>query len=447
MVLSQIQAICKGRVALRTRAVDSIIKPGMGEVKRKRVALDTLGCKLNQAETELLAGQLARVGYELVGSPAKADIYVVNTCTVTHIADRKSRHLLRQARRCNPGVRLVAIGCYAEGAPQDLRKIEGVDLVLGNARKWELPQLLDGMSWSGSTPTLPLGGYGFRTRAFIKIQDGCHNFCAYCIVPLVRSHEESVPVPQIIDEIKRRAMDGCREVVLTGTEIGAYEHNGISLHGLLIRVLAETDIDRIRLSSLQPQEITPELLNLWCDSRLCPHFHLSLQSGSDAVLRRMKRRYNAADYRQAVASVREAVLDAAITTDVIVGFPGETEEEFEESHEFCRRMEFARIHVFPYSPRRGTEAAGMPGQVDNKVKRQRSQKMLALARASARNFRLRFIGRTLSVLWEKHTGGLWSGHTGNYAKVYTKSKEDLANKITLVRLEKVWRDGMWGEAD
>ncbi|GAI26273.1 unnamed protein product, partial [marine sediment metagenome] len=269
---------------------------------------------------------MAEAGYELVPSAEKADVYILNTCTVTHIADRKSRHLLRQARRQNPDARLVAIGCYAERSPQELAQIDGVDLVIGNEQKPHLLRRLQESEYLGSPLSTRMSHHynGCRTRAFIKVQDGCHNFCSYCIVPLVRRREESTPVDKIVAEVRQRVADGGKEVVLTGTEIGSYGGEGVNLKGLLERILAETDITRLRLSSLQPQEISPELINLWQDSRLCPHFHLSLQSGSDTVLGRMKRRYTIADYERAVALIRGAVPEAAITTDIIAGFPGET---------------------------------------------------------------------------------------------------------------------------
>jgi len=414
--------------------------------KRTRVALDCLGCKLNQAEMELLALQLAQAGYRLVSSVAKADVYILNTCTVTHLADRKSRHRLRLAHHQNPAARLVAIGCYAERSPQEMVPIEGVDLVLGNEPK---PHLLQRLQESGclSRPRSVRAGQhnGRRTRAFIKVQDGCQSFCAYCIVPMVRYREESVPVARVIAGVKQRVAGGSKEVVLTGTEIGSYRSHGIRLKGLLERILAETAVTRLRLSSLQPQEISPRLIELWRDCRLCPHFHLSLQSGSNTVLSRMKRRYDTADYRQVVSLIREVVPEAAITTDIIVGFPGETEAEFEESFNFCQQMEFARLHVFPYSPRQGTEAARLPGQVGAQLKKQRSQKMLALAEAGARNFSQRFLGKTMPVLWEKQSGGIWSGLTGNYIRVYTGSSEDLTNRLLTVKLVEIRRDGVWGE--
>jgi threonylcarbamoyladenosine tRNA methylthiotransferase MtaB len=413
-----------------------------------RVALDSLGCKLNQAEIEHLARQLAAAGYRLVGREDEADIYILNTCTVTHVADRKARHMLRQAHRRHPGARLVAIGCYAERAPQELEGIDGVGLVIGNDRKAQLLPLLEDSGLLNrpavADKACPLED-GWRTRAFIKVQDGCRNFCAYCIVPLVRSREESVPAAQVVAGVRERVAGGYQEVVLTGTEIGTYRSGGVDLRGLLERILADTAVARLRLSSLQPPEISPGLIGLWRDGRLCPHFHLSLQSGSDGVLRRMKRRYTTADYRRAVALIRDIVPEASVTTDVIVGFPGETEAEFGESLCFCREMRFARIHVFPYSPRPGTAAAHMLPAVDDKAKRQRSREMLSLAKESRQDFNRQFAGKTLEVLWEQQTGGVWSGLTGNYIRVYAGSSGDLTNKLWPVKMVKAYRDGVWGE--
>ncbi len=416
--------------------------------RRPTVALDSLGCKLNQAEIQQLAGQMAAAGYRIVPPAEKADIYVLNTCTVTHVADRKSRHLLRLARRRNPAARLIAIGCYAEREPRELARIEGVELVLGNEQKWRLPELLEtaGALKKSAIKAIADSDEGSRrTRAFIKVQDGCHNFCAYCIVPLVRSREGSVPVAEVLTQVRERVVTGFKEVVLTGTEIGAYSGDGVTLIGLLKRILAETDIVRLRLSSLQPHQISPELIGLWRDRRLCPHFHLSLQSGIDTVLKRMRRRYTIADYRGTVALIREQVPGAAITTDVIVGFPGESDAEFRETYDFCRQMQFARIHVFPYSPRPGTAAATMPKQVTEKMKKERSRQMLALAKESVQGFQKVFLGKTQEVLWEQQANGIWSGLTRNYIKVYAKSSEDLTNRFLPVKLIKIYRDGVWGE--
>jgi threonylcarbamoyladenosine tRNA methylthiotransferase MtaB len=235
-----------------------------------------------------------------------------------------------------------------------------------------------------------------------------------------------------------------KEVVLTGVKIGSYDYDGVNLKGLLEHILNETGVERLRLSSLQPWEISPELIGLWHDQRLCPHFHLSLQSGSNEVLSRMQRHYSVSDYEQSVSLIRTLLPEAAITTDIMVGFLGETDEEFEESYDFCRRLEFARIHVFSYSPRQGTQAAQLPYQVSDKVKKERSQKMLALAKESAQNFSRRFLGRTMTVLFEQQSNGIWSGHTDNYIKVYTKSTAALTNKLLPVKLAEVRGDGVWG---
>lgn len=399
------------------------------------IALDTVGCKLNQAESQLFARQFARAGYRLVPSDDGADIYILNTCTVTHVADGKCRRRLNQARRRNPDALIVAVGCYVERARQELAQIKGVDLVLDNSQKMNLLPMLEESGYL-SRPSSAEGSANadFRTRAFVKVHDGCNNFCSYCVVPLVRGREKSLPVDQVMADVRGRIADGDKEIVLTGTEIGSYSSGGIGLEELLKRILAETEVARLRLSSLQPQEISPELIGLWYDERLCRHFHLSLQSGSDAVLERMGRRYNAADYQRAVDLIREAVPGVAITTDIIVGFPGETEAEFQESYNFAKQMEFARIHVFPYSPRQGTKAAAMPDQVEDKVKRERSRKMLALGRVSVRNFRRKFVGKTVMVLWEKQTCGVWSGLTDNYIRVFTKSDKDLTNQLLPAKL-------------
>ncbi len=418
--------------SVKSRNIIFIQMVGSSEVPR--IALDTVGCKLNQAESQLFARQFAKAGYRLVAADNGADVYILNTCTVTHVADGKCRRLLNQARRRNPDALVVAVGCYVERARQDLAGLNGVDLVLDNSQKMNLVPLLEQSGHlvrpeSGSTTNAD-----FRTRAFVRVQDGCNNFCAYCIVPLVRGRERSIPVDRILAEVEQRVAGGDKEAVLTGTEIGSYSDEGIGLEGLLKRILEETEIARLRLSSLQPQEISAELVGLWQDERLCRHFHLSLQSGSNAVLERMGRRYTAADYKQAVDLIRETVPDAAITTDVIVGFPGETEAEFQESYNFAKQMQFARIHVFPYSPRPETKAVAMPDQVEDKVKRERSRKMLALGRASVRNFRRKFVGKTVMVLWEKQTCGVWSGLTDNYIRVFTKSDKDLTNQLMPVKL-------------
>jgi threonylcarbamoyladenosine tRNA methylthiotransferase MtaB len=402
-----------------------------------KIAIETLGCKLNQAETEALQRQFIQAGYELVQRPGEADVYILNTCTVTHTADAKARHLLRMARRQNPDIFIIVTGCYAQRAADELAAIEGVNLVINNNEKSNLLQILKNIPQKEQKETKQVTAPApFRTRSFLKIQDGCQNFCSYCIVPFVRENETSVPPESIIEEINKRTADGYQEVVLTGTRVGGYAFKGLDLTGLLQRILAETKIQQLRLSSVQPQEISPALIKLWQNSRLCPHFHLSLQSGSAGVLKRMNRRYSPDEYRKAVQLIRQEVPGVAITTDVIVGFPGETDKEFEESLEFCKEMGFARIHVFSYSPRSGTAAAKMAGQVHDKVKKERSKKMLALAAESANKFREGFAGEALDVLWEKQTDdGDWTGMTGNYIRVFAKSKDDLSNKKSKIKIQ------------
>lgn len=423
----------------------------MEDVWRGTVALETLGCKLNQAESERLAWQLAAAGYKLVSAGDKADIYILNTCTVTHIADRKSRHLLRLAHRRNPDAFIIAAGCYAQRAPEILAQIEGIDLVLGNDEKMHLAEMLTVRGNTVSAGSCHRSGLSIahpvlRSRSFVKIQDGCNSHCAYCIVPRVRGREHCLAPKRIIGEIQDRVAAGYKEVVLTGTKVGSYSHDGVDLSGLLKRILAETGIERLRLSSLQPQEISPDLLHLWVDSRLCRHFHLPLQSGSGAVLKRMKRRYSISDYREAVRQIREAVPEVAITTDIIVGFPGESEEEFLESYHFCEEIGFASIHVFPYSLRSGTVAADMSQQTPDKLKRERSLIMLRLAQRSAQNFRWRFLAHTAMVLWEREVDGkdkAWAGLTDNYIRAFTTTERRLTNKLVPAQLIDMHPQGMW----
>jgi threonylcarbamoyladenosine tRNA methylthiotransferase MtaB len=418
------------------------------EKKIIRVAFDTLGCKLNQAETEALTEKFMKSGYRIVNTEEEFDIYILKTCTVTHIADRKARHLLRMAHRRNPNAVLVAAGCYVEHAANDLLKIEGVKLAVGNKEKMNLPQLLK------ESGLVAVDGYDFsagyhcdnqRTRSFIRIQDGCNNFCSYCIVPYVRGREKSVPTEQVVTEINDKVSHGFKEVVLTGTEIGSYNYDGLNLNELIDIILKETSIERLRLSSLQPQEVTPSLISLWKDKRLCPHFHLSLQSGSDSVLKRMRRLYTTDDYANAVSLIRSVAGDAAITTDIIAGFPGESDDEFSESYNFCKKMGFARIHVFSYSKRRGTAANIMPNQISPQVKKKRSDLMLALAEEAAAAFYSSFIGKKLEVLWEQENNGNWNGYSGNYIKVFAESDKDLTNVITEVSVTSLYVGGVWGE--
>jgi threonylcarbamoyladenosine tRNA methylthiotransferase MtaB len=421
-----------------------------------RVAFYTLGCKLNQAETESLVSQFSQSGFQLVSPNDVADIYIANTCTVTHIADRKSRHWLRLARRRNPQALIIATGCYAQRSRPELAQL--ADLVVDNTEKEHLLALIqtlgglgEGEAKQSRTPAATT-----RTRSLIKIQDGCHGPCTYCIVPKVRPREYSLPACQIIDEVKQKVALGYKEVILTGTKVGSYKDTVLSssegsstdLGDLVQRILHDTGIERLRLSSLQPSEISSELLALWQDERLCRHFHLALQSGSETVLQRMRRSYSLDQYQRTINLIREQIPEVAITTDIMVGFPGESDAEFEQSYSFCQQAGFANIHVFPFSPRPETAAARMPKQIKDKTKQERNQRMLELSRSSRRRFCEQFFGRIMPVLWEKETSpgsGIYSGLTSNYIRAFAHSEKPLSNEITPVKLVEFHNQGIWGE--
>jgi len=417
-----------------------------------RVAFYTLGCKLNQAETESLVGQFSQSGFQIVHPSDAADICIANTCTVTHIADRKSRHWLRLARRRNPHALIVATGCYAQRSRQELVPL--ADLVVDNTDKERLLTLIQALSLEGRgfaegpTKQSQVPAATMRTRSLMKIQDGCHGPCTYCIVPEVRPREYSLPASHIIEEVKGKVALGYKEVVLTGTKVGSYEDDGTSLRDLVHRILHDTDIERLHLSSLQPSEISSELLALWKDERLCRHFHLALQSGSETVLQRMKRSYSLEQYHRTMNLIKETMPDSAITTDIMVGFPGETDDEFEQSYSFCQQAGFANIHVFPFSPRPETTAARMRDQIKDEVKQERNQRMLELSRTSRRRFCEQFLGQIMPVLWEQETSpgsGIYSGLTGNYIRVFAQSNEPLSNEIKPARLVESRSQGVWGQ--
>jgi len=411
-----------------------------------RVYLERVGCKLNQSEIEALGRAFVKAGHQWVQACEEADLCVVNTCTVTQAADHKSRKLIRRLRRANPTARLIVTGCYAEMCPQEIEAIGGVDLIVGNDDKERLVELLGGVKRQTSdVKALPLS----HTRAFVKIQDGCNNRCTYCIVSLARGRERSRPPREILAEIEALVAAGCKEVVLTGVHIGGYGRDlGTSLGQLVEDVLSKTPVPRLRLSSIEPWDLEPSILHLWENPRLCRHLHLPLQSGCDATLRRMGRRYTTSQYARLVAMARRLIPDLAVTTDIIVGFPGETAEEFAASLSFVEEMEFARTHVFKYSARPGTPAAEMPHQVPFAEKKRRSEAMLELARESSQRFHRRFLGREMDVLWEsqcKDDRHAWSGLTDNYIRVTTKNERHLANTITPTRLVGLVEGGMYGE--
>lgn len=427
---------------------------------RPLVSILTLGCKLNQSDSEAIARRLAGEGVRVTDRPARgADAFVINTCSVTHVADRKARHAVRLARRLSPDAMVVLTGCYAETAQADIGEITGADLVLANAQKpLVADRLLERLAARGDpaggcrTPIRdalrPDGRPSGRTRAFVKIQEGCNELCAFCIVPYTRGREVSFPIDRVVEQVQAREADGVVEVVLTGTQLGNYGRDlGWREQGprrLLEALLERTSVPRIRLSSLQAQDIHSGLLALWQDKRLCPHFHLPLQSGSDRVLAAMRRRYTAAQFLDAVSAIRTAVPAVAITTDAIAGFPGETEADFEATLDVCREAGFAAMHCFPYSRRPQTGAANMSGHLAPEVRRHRLERLLDVARHSSERFRRAHDGTTTEVLWEHESAGLWQGLTGNYIRAYTAANEDLTNRLLPTRLEGLEAEGMRG---
>ena len=442
---------------------DAVVAKPLG-----KVLIRTHGCKLNQADSDAIARRFLEAGYRLVNSMSEADVFVLNTCTVTANADSKARQTLRAARRANPTAIIVAAGCYPQRAAQDLHQLDAVSLVVDNTHKDELvSQVVALHRHSPSSPPLfdpdPVDPNTFsvlaagtrRSRAMIKIQEGCDQICAYCIVPKVRGRERSIPPETLIREINRRTEEGFQEVVLTGTQLGTYGFDlpQVNLVSLLRRILAETAVPRIRVSSLQPQEISAELLRLWEDSRLCPHFHVPLQSGSDSILKSMRRRYDTAGFSQSVGLIREFIRDPGITTDLIVGFPGEGEAEFRQSRDFVSGIGFSDMHIFPYSRRPGTSAHHFDGQVDAADKRPRVNQMLEVASRTSQEFRRSQLGQIRPVLWEscRENGGTrtWSGLTDNYVRMYAVthvSRSNLYNTITPARITALDWSGVTGEA-
>ncbi|MDE2786797.1 MAG: tRNA (N(6)-L-threonylcarbamoyladenosine(37)-C(2))-methylthiotransferase MtaB [Chloroflexota bacterium] len=423
---------------------------GMPVAVAGTVAIETHGCKLNQADSAVLAQEFARAGYRLVDSRRDADIIVVNTCTVTATADSKARQALRAAHRANPEAVVVAAGCYPERAQEELRRIPEVSLIVGNRSKPDLVTMavsasakrrgIAARAQEGNDDPVP-GGILRRSRAMVKIQEGCDQVCAYCIVPKVRGRERSIPPAEIVDTVQRHMAAGFKEITLTGTQLGTYgfDLQGVDLPALLDRILGETDLPRLRVSSLQAHEISSDLLARWEDPRICPHFHVPLQSGSDNVLKAMRRRYDTDTFRRAVDTIRERVPNAGVTTDVIAGFPGETERDHAVGLCLVREIKFADAHVFPYSQRPGTSAFHMRDHVPPPDKRRRAAELTAAAAVGFQEFRVRMQGQVRPVLWETakplDSGTmLWSGLTDNYVRVSAPGGRELGNTITAARL-------------
>lgn len=427
----------------------------------KKAALHNLGCKVNAYETEAMQHLLEEAGYEIVPFTQKADVYVINTCSVTNMADRKSRQMLHKAKKNNPDSIVVAAGCYVQTSEKEVLNDLSVDIVIGNDRKHDLVRLLEEYSLDSVNDTVDDindGKHDFEelfidqtkehTRAFIKVQDGCNQFCSYCIIPYARGRVRSRRFENVIAEVERLAANGFKEVVLTGIHLSSYGvdfEEATGLLELIQAVNAVKGIERIRLGSLEPKIVTEhfasELSKL---DKICPHFHLSLQSGCDATLKRMNRKYTTKEYERGCELLRKYFVHPAITTDVIVGFPGETEEKFEQTKAYLEHIHFYEMHIFKYSKRKGTRAAAMPDQIDEQIKAARSEKLIALGHDMSKEFRKFYIGKNEEVLFEEKAvigdKEYFVGYTKEYVKVAKKTAENLENQIVSGRISGMLTD-------
>lgn len=427
----------------------------------KKAALHNLGCKVNAYETEAMQHLLEEAGYEIVPFTQKADVYVINTCSVTNMADRKSRQMLHKAKKNNPDSIVVAAGCYVQTSEKEVLNDLSVDIVIGNDRKHDLVRLLGEYSLDSVNDTVDDindGKHDFEelfidqtkehTRAFIKVQDGCNQFCSYCIIPYARGRVRSRRFENVIAEVERLAANGFKEVVLTGIHLSSYGvdfEEATGLLELIQAVNAVKGIERIRLGSLEPKIVTEhfasELSKL---DKICPHFHLSLQSGCDATLKRMNRKYTTKEYERGCELLRKYFVHPAITTDVIVGFPGETEEEFEQTKAYLEHIHFYEMHIFKYSKRKGTRAAVMPDQIDEQIKAARSEKLIALGHDMSKEFRKFYIGKNEEVLFEEKAvigdKEYFVGYTKEYVKVAKETDENLENQIVSGRISGMLTD-------
>lgn len=422
-----------------------------------KFAFYTLGCKTNQYETQAMEHLLLEKGHEIGSFEEACDGYVINTCSVTAVADKKNRAVIRRCRRDNPQAVIAVCGCYSQHDPEAVRAL-GIDVIGGSGQRQAFVEMLldaagekrheeqlDNALGRREFECLPAGGLEERTRAMLKVQDGCVNFCTYCIIPYTRGPIRSAPLEVAVAQAKELAVRGYREIVLTGIEIAGWgqDQPGKPELALLVEEICKAVPDlRIRLGSLEPRVVTEDFCRrLSVFPNLCPQFHLSMQSGSDTVLSRMKRKYDTVRYYQSVELLRKFFPECAVTTDMIVAFPGETEEEFAESLAFIRKCAFADMHIFPYSRRPGTPADKMPGQHNNATKETRSRAAIALAEEMSRAYREGFVGRTLEVLFEEREGEFYTGHAPNYIKVYARG-ENLHNEIRTVTVLEVYRDGV-----
>ena len=418
-----------------------------------KIAFYTLGCKVNQYETQALEQVLTGRGHTLVPFDGEADAYIINTCTVTAVSDKKSRQMIRRARKAAPDAVIAVCGCYPQTHPDAMDGL-GVDLVSGTGDRLGFAGLLE-RTWQERQPVtaldnafdrrsfeiLPAGGLEGRTRAMLKIEDGCVNFCSYCIIPYARGRVRSLSPQDTRRELERLLEAGYREIVLTGIEISSWGQDlgeGLSPIDLIEGVCRAAPDCRVRLGSLEPRTVTEDFCRRAAAlDNLCPHFHLSMQSGCDAVLKRMNRKYDTARFYESVALLRTWFDRPGITTDLIVGFPGETEEEFGQTLDFIRKCAFSAMHIFPYSRRPGTPAAKMPGQVSNAVKEERAHRAAQAAQAMQRAYLESWVGETVPVLFEEEREGLWRGHTTRYCEAAVSSPEDLHNQVRSLKVERV----------
>ena len=427
----------------------------------KKVAFYTLGCKVNQYETNAMTEKFINHNYEVVDFEDVADIYVINTCTVTNMSDRKSRQIIRRVKQINPQSVLVVTGCYAQVASHELEKIEEIDLIVGNTEKKDILNIIE--KYVGATIGRPQSDeqiinktnltdinkqkefvdfgsttYTDKTRAVIKVQDGCNNFCSYCIIPYAKGRVRSRKLENILEEIRNVIKTGIQEVVITGIHIASYgidfKEDDTRLIDLLEEINKIEGLKRIRIGSLEPNIITEEFIErLKKINKICDHFHLSLQSGCTETLKRMNRKYTAEDFEKIVKRLRDTFPNVALTTDIIVGFPGETEKEFETTYNYLKKINFYKMHVFKYSPRKGTRAAVMPNQIDGTIKENRSRKLIELSNENEKRFLNNYIGKEIEVLFEQKENEYFKGHTSNYIVVKTKNGR-LENKLLKVKV-------------
>lgn len=425
----------------------------------KKAAFYTLGCKVNQYETEAMAELFADSGYEIKEFTEVADVYVINTCSVTNMGDRKSRQIIRRAKKLNPNAVIAVTGCYAQTAPDEVLAIEGVNLVLGTKDRKNIVTLVEELNTESNInhvsdimsnhefEELQIKQYSNRTRAFIKIQEGCNQFCSYCIIPYARGRVRSRKMEEVLEEITNLTKHGCQEFVITGIHVTSYgkDLGDVTLIDLLEEIAKIPEVKRIRLGSLEPGFITKDTLDrLSKMESFCPHFHLSLQSGCDSVLKRMNRKYTTQDIREKCKAIREHFQYPALTTDIIVGFPGETEEEFEETRKFLEEIDLYEMHVFKYSIRKGTKAADMKPQINDQIKAKRSNVLLEMSKQHQKEFETKQLGMVKEVLIEEKMHGkdhYYTGHTKEYIKVALYSEEPLENKIVKVKLRQILDDG------